>query len=143
MEVIMHPSLTAIVQRRAVRIFDPVDVSPALRDELLHAARLAPSSFNSQPYRFFWVESLASRRTVAQLCFNQPPAQTASVLLVAVSDLGIWGTTTRGQLEWMRASGFSPEKISEYERKCKLAKWFYIQGWCNLLGALKWIASAS
>jgi nitroreductase len=39
----------------------------------------------------------------------------------------------------MRDSGFSPEKVSEYERKSKLTKWFYIQGWCNLFGALKWI----
>jgi nitroreductase len=40
----------------------------------------------------------------------------------------------------MRASGCSPEKIAEFERKSKLAKWFFIQGWCNLLGALKWLA---
>jgi nitroreductase len=44
-----------------------------------------------------------------------------------------------GQLAWMRAFDFSPEKISEYERKSKFARWFYIQGWCNLLGTLKWL----
>jgi hypothetical protein len=31
-------------------------------------------------------------------------------------------------------------EIAEFERKSKLAKWFFIQGWCNLLGALKWLA---
>lgn len=35
------------------------------------------------------------------------------------------------------ATGFSPEKIAEFERKSKFAKWFFIQGWWNL-GALKW-----
>jgi nitroreductase len=34
----------------------------------------------------------------------------------------------------------SREKIAEFERKSKLAKWFFVQGWCNLLGALKWLA---
>jgi hypothetical protein len=34
----------------------------------------------------------------------------------------------------------SPEKIAEFERKSKLAKWFFVQGWCNLLGALRWLA---
>jgi nitroreductase len=100
----------------------------------LEAARLAPSSFNIQPHRLFWVSSRESLRTVAQLCFSQPPAETASALVVAVADIGAWRSTTRAQLEWIRASGCSPEKIS------KLAKWFFIQGWCNLLGALKWLA---
>ena len=136
----MHSTLNAILQRRAIREFDPVEISPSLRNELLEAARLAPSSFNSQPYRLFWVSSCDSLRTVAKLCFSQPAAQTASALLVAVADIGAWRSTTRDQLEWMRASGFSPEKIAEFERKSKLAKWFFIQGWFNLFGALKWLA---
>ena len=136
----MHPSLNAIAQRRAIRVFDPVEISPSLRDELLHAARLAPSSFNIQPYRLFWIASPDSRRAVAQLCFSQPPAETASALLVAVADLNAWRSTTLSQLAWMRACGFAPEKISEFERKSRFAKWFFIQGWCNLLGALKWLA---
>jgi nitroreductase len=69
----MHSSLNAIFQRRAIRLFDPIEIPPALRDELLEAARLAPSSFNIQPYRLFWVSSGESLRTVAQLCFSQPP----------------------------------------------------------------------
>jgi nitroreductase len=140
MEATMHSSLNAIFERRAIRRFDPIEISPALRDQLLAAARLAPSSFNSQPYRLFWVSSCDQLRTVAQLCFSQPPAETASALVVAVADIGAWRSTTRGQLERMRASGFSSEKIAEFERKSKLAGWFFVQGWCNLLGALKWLA---
>jgi nitroreductase len=67
-------------------------------------------------------------RRVAQLCFSQPPARTASALVVAVADIGAWRSTTLGQLEWMRASGFSPKKIAKFERKCKLAKWFFYSG---------------
>jgi nitroreductase len=104
MEAAMHSSLNAIFQRRAIRLFDPIAIPPALRDELLEAARLVPSSFNIQPYRLFWVSSRESLRTVAQLCFSQPPAETASALVVAVADIGAWRSTTRAQLEWMRAS---------------------------------------
>ena len=86
----MHATLNAIFQRRAIREFDPIEIAPSLRNELLEAARLAPSSFNSQPYRLFWVSSCDSLRTVAKFCFGQPPAQTASVLLVAVADRGHW-----------------------------------------------------
>jgi nitroreductase len=152
METAMHPSLKAISQRRALRVFD---ISPALRDELLHAARFALASFTAQPYHLFWAESPASRRAVARLCFGQPPAQTASALLIAVAELDCWRSTSLAQLAWMRAFGFSPEKISEYERKSKFSKWFYFQGWCNrgaptvelgdgnekggLFGAFKWI----
>lgn len=140
MEVTVHASLDAIFPRRAIRVFDPADISPSLRDELPHAARLAPSSFNSQPYRLVWVASPEPRRTVAQLCFSQPPAVTAFALVVAVADLRCWRSTSLGQLVWMRASGFSPEEISAYERKFKFTKWFYSQDCCNLLGALKWLA---
>lgn len=136
----MHSSLNAIFQRRAIRVFDPIEISPTLRDELLEGARLVPSSFNNQPYRLFSVSSCDPLRTVAQLCFSQPPAETAFALVVALADIGAWRSTTLEQLEWMRASGFSPEKIAGFERKSKLAKWFFIQGWCNLLGALKWLA---
>jgi hypothetical protein len=52
-------------------------------------------------------------RSVARLCFSQPPAETASTLVVAVADIGAWRATTRSQCEWMRASGFPPEKIAE------------------------------
>jgi nitroreductase/dihydropteridine reductase len=111
MEAAMHSSLNAIFQRRAIRLFDPIEIPPALRDELLEAARLAPSSFNIQPYRLFWVSSRESLRTVAQLCFSQPPAETASALVVAVADIGAWRSTTRAQLEWMRRLVVRPRRL--------------------------------
>src|SRR5437879_12281647 len=38
----------------------------------------------------------------------------------------------------MRQEGFSEKQILESARKAKLAKWFFIQGWFGILGALKW-----
>jgi nitroreductase len=134
----MSHILDAIFQRRAVKVFDPVEISPETRELILDAARLAPSSFNIQPYRFYWIETPGTRREAARLCMNQSPAATASALVVAVADLGSWQSTTQSHLEWMRAAGLSPEKIGESEQKSKWAKWFFIQGWFGILGGLKW-----
>ena len=42
----MNEALDAIFQRRAVKeVFDPVEISEGLREQILNAARHAPSSF--------------------------------------------------------------------------------------------------
>jgi nitroreductase len=90
----MSHILDAIFQRRAVKVFDPVEISPATREQIMNAARVAPSSFNIQPYRFYWIETPQAREKAAKLCMNQAPAVTASALVVAVADLGSWQSTT-------------------------------------------------
>jgi nitroreductase len=134
----MSQILDAIFHRRAVKVFDPVEIPQETRQQILEAARLAPSSFNIQPYRFYWIESPRLKRDAATLCMNQSPAATASALVVAVADLGSWQSTTQSYLEWMRTAGFSREKIHESEQKSKWGKWFFIQGWFGIIGALKW-----
>jgi nitroreductase len=135
----MTPALEAIFRRRAVKVFEPVVIPQAQRELILDAARLAPSSFNTQPYRLYWVESPPAKERAAQLCMSQSPARTASALVVAVADIGSGASTTQGYLEWMRQRGFSPQKISDYERKARFGRWLFIQGWFGVLGMLKWI----
>jgi nitroreductase len=137
MEAAMTHILDAILNRRAIKVFDPVEISPATREQILHAARLAPSSFNCQPYRFYWVESPELRKTAARLCMGQIPAATASALVVAVADIASWKATAHGEIAWMRTAGFSDEKIAEAEKRAKLGKWFFLQGWFGIFGALK------
>ncbi len=57
----MNDVLDAIFQRRAVKVFEPVAISAELREQILNAARHAPSSFNSQPYKFYWVQSATTK----------------------------------------------------------------------------------
>ena len=134
----MSEILEAIFQRRAIRAFDPVEIPDTVREQILDAARAAPSSFNAQPYQFYWVETPEMKTRTARLCMGQAPAETASALIVAVADIGSWRATTESQLEWMRKEGFSERKISESARKAKLAKWFFMPGWFGILGVLKW-----
>ena len=134
----METALNALLQRRAIKVFDSVAIPAAVRSQILDAARLAPSSFNMQPYRFYWVESPAMKKTAVRLCLGQAPAATASALVVAVADIGSLRTTAQGQLAWMRQSGFSESKISEYELKARIGRWLFAPGWCGILGPTKW-----
>jgi nitroreductase len=130
--------LSAIFQRRAIRAFEAVEVPASTRDLLLQSARQAPSSFNMQPYRLYWVESPAQRAAVAKLCLSQNAAQTASALVVAVADIGSLRSTAELQAAWMRQSGFPARKIREYERTARIGRIIFMSGPLGLFGALKW-----
>jgi len=133
----MDNVLDAILQRRAVKLFDPVELSRELREQILDAARSAPSSFNMQPYRFYWVGSAAKRATVAKLCMGQAPAKTASALVVAVADIGSMPATARGQAEWMRQTSFAEDKIRDYERTAKIGRLLFMPGPFGIFAVIK------
>lgn len=133
------PILSAIFQRRAIRLFEPVEIPAATRDLLLRSARQAPSSFNMQPYRLYWVETPAQRDAVAELCMGQKAAQTASALIVAVADIGSFRSTAEMQAEWMHQSGFAEGKIREYVRTARIGRVIFMPGPLHLFAALKWM----
>jgi nitroreductase len=130
--------LEALFHRRAVKAFEPIEIPQAVREQILDAARHAPSSFNMQPYRFFWVESPEGKTAAAKLCPGQMPAATASALVVAVADIGSLAATSRAQSEWMRKSGVSPEKIRNYERTARIGRILFMPGPFGIFGAVKW-----
>ena len=110
-----------------------------MRERILDAACMAPSSFNTQPYRFYWVESPAKKKGCGQALHEPKAAETASALVVAVADIGSWKLTHQLQLEWMRTTEASEKEISDYEKKSKLSKLFFMQGLFGEIGALKWV----
>jgi nitroreductase len=134
----MSDILGVILRRRAVKAFEPVEIPQGLREQILNAARHAPSSFNTQPYQFFWVESSARKAAAAKLCLGQMPAETASALVVAVADIGSLSATSQSQLEWMRRTGFSDDKVRDYERTAKIGRIIFMPGPFGIFGALKW-----
>ena len=134
----MTTALTPLLTRRAIRVFDQHRIPPEVRRQLLDATRSAPSSFNMQPYRFYWIESPSLREIACTYCLSQLPAQTASALIVAVADINSYQSTLAAQLAWMRQVGMASDKIADYERKSVGAKWFFKQGIFCSLGLLKW-----
>ena len=133
----MNDTLDIIFQRRAVKVFEPVTIAQAPREQILDAARHAPSSFNSQPYKLYWVESGANKAAVAKLCLGQSPAETASALVVVVADIGSMPATTQGQSEWMRRSNFAEAKIRDYERTARIGRILFMPGPFGIFGAAK------
>src|SRR6267142_3588930 len=134
----MTEILETLFRRRAVKAFEPVEIPQGVREQILDAARHAPSSFNMQPYRFFWVESSPGKAAAAKLCLGQTPAATASALVVAVADIGSLAATSQAQSEWMRNSGFSPAQVRGYERTAKIGRILFMPGPCGIFGAVKW-----
>jgi len=133
----MSEVLDAIFQRRAVKVFQPVEISEEVRGQILNAARHAPSSFNSQPYRFYWVQSPENKAMVAKLCLGQKPAETASALVVAVADLESLAATSRSQLEWMRRSNLEHETIRSYRRNAKIGRILFLPGPFGVFAVIK------
>jgi len=134
----MNHILDAIWQRRAIKVFEPVPIPLQVREQILDAARLAPSSFNIQPYRFCWIESPETKKIAAKFCLGQMPAETASALIVAVADTGSFARTTQSQLAWMRKAGFSEKKVSQHKTKAAIGRWLFTPGWFGILGAVRW-----
>ncbi len=129
--------LDVILQRRAVKVFEPVVIAQAPREQILDAARHAPSSFNTQPYKLYWVESAEKRAEVAKLCLGQAPAETASALVVVVADIGSMAATTQGQVEWMRRTNFAESKIRDFERTAKIGRILFTPGPFGIFAAVK------
>jgi len=134
----MNETLNAIFLRRAIKLFEPVDISPEIREQILRAARQAPSSFNVQPYRIYWVGSEDRKAVVARLCMGQKPAETASALIVVVADIGSMSATTHAQAAWMRRNHFTEEKIRDYERTAKIGRILFMPGPFGVFAAIKW-----
>ena len=135
----MNGILEPIFQRRAVKVFEPVQIPEGMREQILNAARHAPSSFNSQPYRFYWIGTAKRKAAVAKLCMGQMPAETASALVVAVADIGSLTATSQCQLEWMRSrSEFSEAKIRDYERTARIGRILFMPGPFGIFAAIKW-----
>src|SRR5215472_13785041 len=132
----MNVILETIFKRRAVKVFEPVQICEEIREQILNAARHAPSSFNSQPYRLYWIETAKERTAVAKLCMGQMPAETASALVAVVADIGSLAATSHSQLEWMRSrSEFSEAKIRDYERTAKIGRILFMPGPLGIFGA--------
>ena len=83
--------VTAIETRRAVKAFDPNHVMPdAEIERLLRLARLSPTAFNIQHWRFVVVRDRALRQDLRAATWMQPQITDASLLVVVCADVKAW-----------------------------------------------------
>jgi nitroreductase len=84
----MFTTKEAIEQRRSIRKFKPRDVPDAIVNELLDAARLAPSGSNAQPWRFKIVRDIETKHMLVRAAYDQAFIAEAPLVFVCCADIG-------------------------------------------------------
>lgn len=105
--------------RRSCREFTDQPVSGKDIETCLEAARLAPSSTNSQPWRFLVVRAPELRERVAEAGFGQPCLRQAPVVTVLLGDRGVYKKRLRRAKELADLGAVSPEMLATLENRYK------------------------
>jgi len=82
---------TAIVERRAVKQFDPdYRITEAETEKMISLAMLAPTAFNIQHWRFVVIEDKALREEIRGVSWQQAQISDASLLIAVCGDTRAW-----------------------------------------------------
>ncbi len=85
----------AIKGRRSIRKFATDDVPEAMVEQMLEAARLAPSASNRQPWRFLVIRDRTIKQEIRRICFGQMFIEEAPVVIICFGDLERYSDTAR------------------------------------------------
>ena len=80
----------AIEMRRSIRHFGPDDVPDELIEQMLEAARLAPSGSNRQPWRFLVIRDKKIKKELRRICLNQRFIEEAPVVIACFANLDLY-----------------------------------------------------
>ena len=84
-------TIDAVRQRRAVKQYDPEhEMTREEVDQLIGLAKLAPTAFNQQNYRFVLVRDAELRKQIREAAWDQAQVTDASLLIVICADLKAW-----------------------------------------------------
>jgi len=98
-------------KRRAVNFFDTtVTIQNDDLRKIYEVARLAPSSFNLQPWRVIVVKSPEKRARLRELAMNQPKVTEASAILVFIGQGKAYETNIDRVLQDRVAKGYMSEQ---------------------------------
>ncbi|MFC2035680.1 nitroreductase family protein [Chloroflexota bacterium] len=76
-----------IKMRRSIRKFTPDDVPDEMIQQMLEAARLAPSAGNVQPWRFLVIRDPEVKQKLRQICLDQRFIEEVPVVIICFGDL--------------------------------------------------------
>ena len=99
--------MEAVRKRRSIRRYQERPVPREMIDEVLEAARLAPSASNLQTWKFKVVTDKGTRSALRQAAFNQKFIEEAPVIIVACTDFEAYGERAKRSRELLR-SGVRP-----------------------------------
>ena len=121
--------------RRSVRAYEPEHIPDAVLDACLDLALLAPTSHNLESWQFIDVRDPAKLAKLRHYCLDQPPAQQAPTLLVAVARPDFWRLGRKLMLEHIVAGGVSDELLLKKYRV--LIPLIFANGPLHVLAPLK------
>ena len=102
-----------ITARYAAKKFDGRKIPNEKVNSLLEMIRLAPSSFNIQPWKIIVISDRSLKEKLAPSSWNQPQITSCSHLLVFCADKDVAGNIAKLE-NLMISSGAKPESIKEY-----------------------------
>ncbi|MCK6596660.1 MAG: nitroreductase family protein [Bacteriovoracaceae bacterium] len=128
--------------RRSVRKFDGLPIPIDISDKCLEAGLLAPNSSNLQTWEFIRVISPEIKTQLAEACFSQSAARTASELIVCLARTDRWKAHCELMLQefekFEKETGEkTPKAALVYYQK--LAPFVYNVGPFSLYSPLKWL----
>ena len=100
--------MEAIRERRSIRRYEDRPVAQETIDELLEAARLAPSASNLQTWKFKVVTDAETRKSLREAAYNQRFIESAPAVIVACADFDAFGDRARRSLELLRSGAVRP-----------------------------------
>jgi nitroreductase len=122
--------------RRSVRVFENEPIPESDVEKALDMALLAPNSSNLQTWEFLWVRSPDLKSKLAEACFSQQAAKTASDLIVCLARPNHWKKHGSQMLETIQqAEKNPPQMVLQYYGK--LVPLVYRVGPLNLFGLAK------
>ncbi len=135
-------------RRRAVRQFDGSSVPDQLLRAIVAEAQLAPSSRNSQPYRFICARSTKRLAAIAPLCNDQSAARSAGALVVlAVGRRFARETLDAWDLHLATDCDLSDRSIAYHRAELRTSRWFLSIGswpiWSLLLALFRALQPAT
>jgi len=100
--------MEAVDRRRSIRRYQERPVPQEMIDEVLEAARLAPSASNLQTWKFKVVTDRDTRGALRQAAFNQKFIEQAPVVIVACTDFEAYGERAKRTRELLRSGTVRP-----------------------------------
>lgn len=135
-EINVNEFKKVVESRRSIRIYTEDTIPEDVMRQCLDLALLAPSSFNLQPWEFYWVRSPDKKKKLIEACLSQITARTAAELVVCVARRRTWRKNTKEILEKLEAdnTGIPGNHILSYKN---VVPFFYTQGFLDTIGFLK------
>jgi len=114
----------AIETRRSIRKFAPDDVPDEMIEQILEAARLAPSAGNRQPWSFSVVKDKEVRKELRRICWSQPFIEEAPVVIVCFGDLERYFQVGRSGSRYQKYMGSSTPLLVQQKLNFAIANTF-------------------